>query len=246
MGRGRHPSALSSEGQRRGAEALKTVSRSRGAVGAAAERLGNRPRPSALHSPLRGDPSRLGARQQRGQQHGPRRRAPRGMARLGCAFGPRGATAAPVERADRQRRAPQRQRRAAATSQHRRTRHPEEAGEGEEPACRPSAPGTSLREGSPASRPRPREPPPARSAPDAARPSGASQGHPAFARGAEPRKIGLASPKFNEEALAKNLPCLSPTPPPSVLGSAFGPAGEANSETCRGSGGCCQAFRGYV
>lgn len=209
---------------------------------------GNRPPRQRAHSPLSRRPVAPRSPASSAASSTARGAAPRGMARLGCAFGPRGATAA-VERADRQRRAPQRQRRAAAASpQHRRTRHPEEAGRARSQSVAPPPPGTSLRGGQPRRRARPPEPPPARSAPDTRpAPLGASPGHPAFARGAEPRKIPvwlLRNPV--KTALAKNRPCLAPTPPPSVLGSAFGPAGEANSETCRGSGGCCPGLRGYV
>lgn len=47
VGRGRHPSTHSAEGQRRSTVALRTVSLRWGAVGAAAQRPGTSPRPSA-------------------------------------------------------------------------------------------------------------------------------------------------------------------------------------------------------
>lgn len=74
--------------------------------------------------------------------------APSCMARLGCAFRRRGAKA--VEREDRQRRAPQLQRRAAAASpEDRRTRRPEEAGRARSQSVTPPPSGTSLRRGQP-------------------------------------------------------------------------------------------------
>lgn len=227
--------------------ALKTVSRSWGAVGASAERAWEpAPAPGRALTAEQATRRPQEPRQQHGQQHGPRRRSPRhGPARVrlrtpgrygggagrpaaarsatptagGCSISP-----APTDPA------------------------PGGGGEGEEPACRPSAPGdvTAERAAPPAGPPP--EPPPARSAPDTRpAPLGASQGHPAFARGVEPRKIPVwLLRNAMKTALAKNRPCLAPTPPPSVLGSAFGPAGEANSETCRDSGGCRPGLRGYV
>lgn len=140
VGRGRHPSALSSEGQRRGAVALKTVSCTRGAVGAAAERAWE-PAPAPARALTAEQATRRAPepRQQRGQQHCLRRRSPRhGPARVrlrtpgrygggaGVPAAARSATPTAVS---------------CSISPTPTDPAPGVGGEGEEPACRPSTSG---------------------------------------------------------------------------------------------------------
>lgn len=201
MGRGRHPSALSSEGQRRGAVALKTVSRSRGAVGAAAERAWEpAPAPARALTAEQATGRASEPRQQRGQQHGPRRRSPRhGPARVrlrtpgryggGGAGGPAAARSATPTAGG------------CSISPTPTDPAPGGGGEGEEPVCRPSAPGdvTAGRAAPPAG------PPPGASssalgARHPARPTRSFPGTSCVCPGRRAEENpGLASPKSSED-----------------------------------------------
>ena len=169
--------------------------------------------------------------------------APGCMARLGCAFGRRGPTA--VEREERQRRAPQLQRRAAAASpEDRRTRRPEEAGWARSQSVAPPPSGTSLRGGQPHRLARPRQGLLQRARRQTPRPPegsehgrGESAPHPNWrfprkscvcpGRGDEEIQDWLLRNPMKTKLWLKTGPHLAPTPQkhsqfPSVLGSAVG------------------------